>query len=192
MSSNEFLVEASRVGHRWGWFLFVGILLLVVGAIALVLTPAATLGTVIVFGWLLCFTGIIECIHAFQIHKWTGFFLYLLAGVLALVVGLLVATHPVAGALACTLLFTSYFVVIGIFQMIATISLKFPGWGWSVFNAVVTFVLGILLWLAWPSSSVWFIGLAVGIAMILRGWSFVIFAFAIRRFSTLFQKPAAA
>ena len=57
MSSNEFLVEASRVGHRWGWFLFVGILLLVVGAIALVLTPAATLGTVIVFGWLLCFTG---------------------------------------------------------------------------------------------------------------------------------------
>ena len=97
-----------------------------------------------------------------------------------------------AGALACTLLFTSYFVVIGIFQMIATISLKFPGWRWSVFNAVVTFVLGILLWLAWPSSSVWFIGLAVGIAMILRGWSFVIFAFAIRRFSTLFQKPAAA
>jgi uncharacterized membrane protein HdeD (DUF308 family) len=192
MSSNEFVPEASSVGHRWGWFLFVGILLLVVGAIALILTPAATLGTVMVLGWLLAFTGIIECIHAFQIHKWTGFFLYLLAGIVALVVGLLVATHPVAGALAWTLLFASYFIVIGIFQMIASISLKFPAWGWSVFNAVVTFVLGILLWVEWPSSSMWFIGLAVGITMILRGWSFVILAFAIRRFSNLFQKPVAA
>lgn len=189
MFTGEVVVEPISVSHRWGWFLFIGILMVVFGTVALILTPAATLGTVIVLGWLLAVSGIMECIHAFQIRKWTGFFLDLLGGTLGLVVGLLVVTHPVRGALAWTMLFAAYFTVVGCFRLATAIRLKFPKWRWVVFDALVTLVLGILLWAEWPSSGIWFIGLAVGISMVLRGWSYIFFAFASRRLRALMQEP---
>jgi uncharacterized membrane protein HdeD (DUF308 family) len=94
-------------------------------------------------------------------------------------VGLLVVTHPLLGALGWTLLFASFFTVIGLFRTIAAIRLKFPNWGWAVFDGVITLALGILLWAAWPTSSLWFLGLAVGVSLILRGWSYVMFALAV-------------
>jgi len=73
----------------------------------------------------------------------------------------------VAGALAWTLLFASFLTVIGGFRLIAAISLKFPHWGWAVFDGVVTLGLGILLWAEWPWSGLWFL-LEMGISQQLR------------------------
>ena len=115
----------------------------------------------------------------FSGRAWSGIFLHLIGGILGILVGLLVVTHPLAGALAWTLLFASFFTVMGIFRVIAAIRLKFPHWQWAVFDGVVTFALGLLLWAEWPWSGLWFIGLAVGISLVLRGWSYVMFAFAI-------------
>jgi uncharacterized membrane protein HdeD (DUF308 family) len=89
-------------------------------------------------------------------------------------------THPVAGALAWTLLFAAYFTVIGIFRTIAAIQLKYQSWGWAVFDGIVTLVLGLLLWAEWPASAIWFLGFALGITLILRGWAMVMFALAVR------------
>src|SRR5207253_534096 len=83
---------------------------------------------------------------------------------------LLLVTHPVAGALAWTLLFASFFTVIGLFRLIAATRLKFPDWGWAAFDGAVTLLLGILLWADWPWSGFWFLGLSIGIALLLRGW----------------------
>jgi len=166
--------------HKWGWFLALGIALIVLGIIALGVMPAATMATVIVLGWLMVFSGIVEAVHGFQVRGWGGMFLHLVAGILGVLIGLLIATHPVAGALAWTLLFASFFTVIGIFRMIAAIRLKFPNWGWAVFDGTITLLLGILLWADWPWSGFWFLGLSVGISLMLRGWSYVMLAFAIR------------
>ena len=106
-------------------------------------------------------------------------FLHLIGGVLGVLVGLLIVTHPVAGALAWTLLFASFFTVIGMFRLITAIRLKFPNWGWAVFDGVVTLLLGILRWVDWPWSGFWYLGLAVGVSLILRGWSYVMFAMAV-------------
>ncbi|HEV2730276.1 MAG TPA: hypothetical protein VGV15_09615, partial [Terriglobales bacterium] len=81
---------------------------------------------------------------------------------------------------AWTLLFASFFTVIGIFRMIAAIRLKFPNWGWAVFDGTVTLLLGILLWAEWPWSGFWFLGLSIGISLLLRGWSYVMLALAVR------------
>ena len=101
------------------------------------------------------------------------------AGILGILIGLLVVTHPVAGALAWTLLFASFFTVIGIFRMVAAFRLKFPNWGWAAFDGAVTLLLGILLWAEWPWSGFWFLGIAVGISLVLRGWAYVMLAFAV-------------
>jgi uncharacterized membrane protein HdeD (DUF308 family) len=179
MVTSPLLFELEEVRQRWGWLLFLGIVMVVLGTIALFIMPAATVGTVLVLGWLLVFSGVMETIQAFRERKSGGLFLHLIGGVLGVLVGLLVVTHPVAGALAWTLLFASFFTVIGIFRLVAAIRLKFPNWGWAVFDGIVTTALGLLLWLEWPWSGLWFMGLAVGISLILRGWSYVMFALAV-------------
>ena len=172
--------ELEHLHHRWGWLLVMGILMAILGTVALFLSPAATIGTVIVLGWLLIVSGVIEVVHSFRVLRWGGVFLHLAGGVLGVLIGLLVVTHPVAGALSLTLLFASFFTVIGLFRLIAAIRLKFPHWGWAVFDGVVTLLLGILLWAEWPWSGLWFIGFAVGVSLILRGWTYIAFALGVR------------
>jgi uncharacterized membrane protein HdeD (DUF308 family) len=178
MVTTPLFFDFDRLRHRWGWFLALGIIMVFLGTVALFIMPAATIGTVMVLGWLLVVSGIIEIVHAFRVRGWGGIFLHLIAGLLGILVGLLVVTHPVAGALAWTLLFASFFTVIGAFRLIAAIRLKFPNWGWAVFDGAITLALGVLLWVNWPWSGLWFLGLAVGISLILRGWSYVMLAIA--------------
>jgi len=180
MVTNRLLFEMDVLRPKWGWLLFIGILMATLGTIALLFVPAATIATALVVGWLLVFSGVVEMAHAFQVRRWGGFFLHLIGGLLGLLIGLLVVTHPVAGALAWTLLFASFLTVIGLFRLIAGFSLKFPRWGWAVFDGVISLGLGILVWADWPWSGFWFLGLSVGISLILRGWSYVMFAIAIR------------
>src|SRR4030088_3210379 len=130
--------ESEHLRPRWGWLLLLGILMVALGTVALFMMPAATIGTVLVLGWLLVISGILETIQAFRVRRWGGLFLHLLAGILGVLVGLLVVTHPVAGAMAWTLLFASFFTVMGLFRLIAAIRLKFPNWGWAVFDGIVT------------------------------------------------------
>jgi uncharacterized membrane protein HdeD (DUF308 family) len=179
MLATPFSSAFENLRHKWGWFLTLGIIMLLLGTVAFIITPAATIGTVLVLGWLIVISGVVEAIHAFRMRKWGGIFLHFVGGILGVLIGLLIVTHPVAGALAWTLLFASFFTVIGIFRTVAAIQLKFPNWGWAVFDGVVTLGLGILLWAEWPWSGFWFIGVAVGVSLILRGWAYVMFAFAL-------------
>lgn len=180
MPASLFVVDLGALRRKWGWFLALGISLVVLGLIALIVMPAATVATVMVLGWLMVFSGVVEAVHGFQVRGWGGMFLHLVAGILGILIGLLVATHPVAGALAWTLLFASFFTVIGLFRMIAAARLKFPNWGWAVFDGAITLLLGILLWADWPWSGLWFLGLSIGISLLLRGWSYVMLALAVR------------
>jgi uncharacterized membrane protein HdeD (DUF308 family) len=180
MATSASFLEVDNIRHKWGWLLVLGISMVILGTIALFITPAATLGTVLVLGWLLVVSGVVETIQSFRVRKWGGIFLHLIGGILGVLVGLLVVTHPIAGALAWTLLFASFFAVIGVFRLVAAIRLKFPNWGWAAFDGAVTLLLGLLLWIDWPGSGLWFLGFAVGVSLVLRGWSYIMFAIAVR------------
>jgi uncharacterized membrane protein HdeD (DUF308 family) len=183
MTTTMLALGLEDLHHKWGWFLALGIALIVLGMVALSIIPAATIATVMVLGWLMVLSGIVEAVHGFQVRGWGGMFLHLAGGILGVLIGLLIVTHPVAGALAWTLLFASFFTVVGLFRLIAAIRLKFPNWGWLAFDGTVTLLLGIFLWQEWPWSGFWFLGLSVGISLVLRGWSHVMLALAIRSFA---------
>jgi uncharacterized membrane protein HdeD (DUF308 family) len=180
MTTDVLVLELDDLRHKWGWLLAVGISMVFLGTIALFIAPAATIGTILVLGWLLVVSGVVEAIQSFRVRKWGGIFLHLIGGILGVLVGLLIVTHPVAGALAWTLLFASFFTVIGVFRLVAAMRLKFPNWGWAAFDGAVTLLLGLLLWIDWPGSGLWFLGFAVGVSLLLRGWSYVMFAIAVR------------
>jgi uncharacterized membrane protein HdeD (DUF308 family) len=43
--------------------------------------------------------------------------------------------------------------------------------GWVLVDAIITLLLGILIWAQWPSSSGWAIGTLVGVSLIFSGIS---------------------
>lgn len=176
------MIGLEQIRHRWGWFLVLGIILIALGMFALIYIPVATLVSALAVGWLLVASGVIEGVYAFHARGWGGVLLNVLGAVLGILAGFLVVTHPLAGALAWTLLLALYFTVMGFFRTIAAIHLKYRSWGWAVFDGMVTLVLGLLIWAEWPSSAMWFLGLALGVTLIVRGWTMVVFAFAVRAF----------
>jgi uncharacterized membrane protein HdeD (DUF308 family) len=109
----------------------------------------------------------------------SGFFLYLLSALFRGFTGDLLIRYPLAGAASLTLILASFFVVGGLFRAIGAGMMKFPRWGWSVFSGVVSLVLGIMLLAQMPVSSVWFIGFAIGVDLIVDGASLIGFATAI-------------
>jgi uncharacterized membrane protein HdeD (DUF308 family) len=169
------------VRRNWGWYLALGAVLIVLGVVALSCPLTMTLVSVVVFGWLLVFSGIAEGVMAFQMRDWGGVLLHLLGGVLEVVVGLLVLKAPLEAAVFLTLLFAVYLLVGGLFRLVFALTHRFPGSGLIAVSGAVSALLGLMVALEWPSSAVWFIGLCVGIDLVFQGASWVSFALAARR-----------
>ena len=191
MSSQTMTADAFAGGGESGknirgWVVFAGISALVLGALAIIYAGTSTIASVLVFGWLLMLAGIMQVVQAFQVRAWSGFFLYLLDGIIRATVGTLLVLYPGSGAEALTLVLCFYFIAGGLFRMIASIALKFPSWGWSVVSALTSITLGVVLAMQWPASSTWFIGFAVGLDLIFAGWALLMFASAIKKLSQVF------
>jgi uncharacterized membrane protein HdeD (DUF308 family) len=180
MTPPPILVGLQELKHKWGWFFAFGLLLIVVGMIALSAQVVTTLLTVFFFGCLLLGTGVVEAMSSFVARKWSGFFLHLLAGILDIVIGIYFISHPAAAAETLTLVIAAFFVVGGVYRTIAAIALQFPHWGWSALSGVVTMILGLMLWSAWPWSGFWFIGMCIAIELIFRGASWLTFSLRAR------------
>jgi uncharacterized membrane protein HdeD (DUF308 family) len=170
-------------GNLRGWVIFAGIASMVLGIAAIIYDGTSTLASVIVFGWLLMFAGFMQVGSAFQMRYWSGFFLYLLDGIIRATVGTLLVLYPGRGAQALTLVLSFYFIAGGLFKTFGSIVLQFPSWGWSVASGLVSVALGVMLAMQWPASSTWFIGFAVGLDLILYGWALLMFASAIKKLS---------
>src|SRR6476659_5244735 len=144
LTANEFSGGESTTNFR-GWVIFAGIASLVLGVAEVIYDTTATTVSVVLLGWLLMFAGITQIVHAFQVRNWSGFFLYLLDGIIRATVGALLVLYPGAGALSLTLVLSVYFIVGGLFKAVGSTLLRFPSWGWSVGSGVVAVALGIML-----------------------------------------------
>jgi uncharacterized membrane protein HdeD (DUF308 family) len=174
---------ASSIGQarkEWGWYLVLGILLILLGIYAIVYGEAATLAAIIVLGIVLLVAGIVQIVGAFMARGAGHVILALLVGVLDIIVGLMLLQHPGIGALTITLLLAALFVFGGIFRFVSALWLQFPQYGWVALSGALTFILGILLWLQWPVSAAWFIGFIVGLNFIFVGITWAMLALRLK------------
>jgi uncharacterized membrane protein HdeD (DUF308 family) len=170
------------LSRNWGWLLALGILMIILGAIAIAAPAVATIAVQFMLGWLLVISGIGEGIHAFMAQGWRGFLLELLSAVLYLAVGILLLVNPLQGALALTIVVAVFLVVEGIVKIITALRVRdHDGWGWLLASGIVSVILGVLIWAEWPASGLWVIGLLVGIQLLFTGWALVMLALAARR-----------
>ena len=170
----------AEIVNNWGWFLAFGICLALLGVLAIVRSVAATVVSMLFFGWLLVIAAGIEVVQAIMVGKWAGLYHHWLAAVLFGVVGALMIWRPVASAEVLTLLMGAFFLVAGLFQLITPFVVSLPDWGWHALNGVITLLLGILILAQWPVSGLWVIGLFVGIELIFYGGAWIVLALNLR------------
>lgn len=175
------LVGVEELQKRRGWYLALGVLLVVLGTIALGSSVVMTQAAMVVAGWLLIFGGVMEVTHACASRGWGGFFLDLLTGLLYVAVGFMVVANPGATAVALTLVIAMFLVFGGLFRVVTALVVPFQNRGWLLLHGAVDLLLGIAIWRQWPLSGLWVIGLFVGIDMLLNGWTLIMLSLAIKR-----------
>ena len=170
----------AELRQNWGWILAFGILSIIWGLFAIAYSMLFTVVSVLVLAWLLIIGGVIEGVHAIRHRERGHLALYLLEALIAIVAGALLLRSPADGALVITLLLASYFVIAGIFRIVASLMLRLPGWGWMLANGVMTLLLGIFVWGGWPVTAFWVLGVFIGVSLLFTGWVRVMLALALR------------
>jgi uncharacterized membrane protein HdeD (DUF308 family)/serine/threonine protein kinase len=173
--------EDQALRRNWGWFLALGIALVVLGLLAISSPGLTTVATVEIFGFILLAGAALEVASITWARSWSGVLLHLLGGLLSLFVGVLLIEQPGLGAAGYTLLMALFFVAGGLFRVILAVGQRFSGWGWSLLGGVVSLVLGVLIWRELPVSALWVLGTFVGIDLIVNGWSWVMVGLGLRQ-----------
>jgi uncharacterized membrane protein HdeD (DUF308 family) len=171
--------EANSIRKNWGWFLALGIVLIIAGTLAVGFAVSATLASVVTLGILLLIAAGAQTAAAIWARGWSGFFLYLLLGVLYAVAGLLTLQYPLLAAEGLTLMLAAAFLVGGVYRIVVALVERFPAWGWVLCNGIIAVLLGIAIWQQWPESGLWVLGLFVGIDLIVNGVTWSVLAFGV-------------
>lgn len=170
------------VADNWGWFLALGILLVVAGVAAIAFPLVSTIAAKIALGWIFLAAGLVIIIHAFSIQRWGGFLMELLLGVLYLIAGGWLAFFPFTGIITLTIVLAALFLVEGVLEVIMAVRARaHEGWVWLLLSGLIAVAVGVLIAAELPSSAAWAIGLLVGVNLLSTGISFIVLALAGRR-----------
>ncbi|HXE01365.1 MAG TPA: HdeD family acid-resistance protein [Hyphomicrobium sp.] len=178
---------ASSLHDHWKSYLFEGIVLLLLGAAAIIVPQIATLTVALLIGWLLLFSGVIGLITTFQMRPAPGFWWSLVSALIAIAAGVVLLASPAGGAITLTFVLIAFFIIEGIASIMFALDHRqeLPGsWGAMLFSGIVDLVLGGMIFLGLPSSAAWAIGLLVGINMLFGGAALIAMALHARKLNT--------
>lgn len=177
------IVKDSQDLHsRWGWFVVLGLVLIVLGFFALSYVVLATLTSVIVIGILMLFGGLAQFIHAWTLRSLTGFLLWTAVGVLYIAAGVMAIQNPVVGAEILTLLLGASLIGVGVLRLgIWLMNRTQEGWVWLAFSGVVSLATGLFIALQWPGVGLFLLGLVLGVDLLFQGWSMLWLGLALKR-----------
>jgi uncharacterized membrane protein HdeD (DUF308 family) len=182
----------NAVRRHWVLFLVQGIIMIVLGFLAVARPMIATLAVEIFAGWLFLVGGVVGLAGIFTAWKTPGFVWGLIQAVMAILIGILLLWRPLAGVLTLTLLLAAFFAAQGITQIIAALIQRaaLPGsWGWVLVSGVIDLILAAIIISGWPGTATWVLGLMVGINLLMSGVALVTTAIACR---SVKETPASA
>ena len=175
--AQQALVRSLR--EHWKMFLIEGIVLVVLGALAIVLPQVATLAVAILIGWLFLISGVMGLIATFWMRQAPGFWWSLLSAMLGIAAGLVLLAWPVSGAISLTFVVIVFFIVEGIATIMFALDhrAQLSGrWAWMLASGIVDLVLSAMIFAGLPATAAWAIGLLVGINMLFGGASLIAMA----------------
>jgi uncharacterized membrane protein HdeD (DUF308 family) len=183
MTTDSLTRFQGAVRRHWFMFLLEGIVLLVLGAAAIVVPPLATLAVTIFLGWLLLIGGIVGLISTFWMRQAPGFTWSLISAVLGIVAGGVLVAWPLGGVLSLTYVMILFFWIEGVASIFFALDHRrqLTGrWQIMLFSGIVDLILGIIIVVGLPGSALWAIGLLLGINLVFGGAALISMALAAR------------
>lgn len=180
---------AGGIHKASGWSIALGVIMILLGIVAMFAPWEFGLLIVLVVGWSAIFNGGVQVFYAFGTHKSGGrIALEILLGLIYIIAGIYLLIHPRPGLIALTLFLASILLVYGVIAVVLAFHMRpHPGWGWLLFDGLITILLGGMIWLHWPLNAEWVVGTLFGISIFVSGISRLMFSMAVRR---LTDKPA--
>lgn len=178
---------ASSLHAHWKLYLFEGIVLIILGAAAIIIPQIATLTVELFIGWLLLFSGIAGLFTTFSVRPMPGFWWSLISALIAIAAGLVLLFWPISGMVSLTLVLIAFFIIEGISSIMFATEHRneLPGSWWvMLLSGIVDLVLAGLIFFALPSSAAWAIGLLVGINLVFGGCALCAMALQARNITT--------
>lgn len=171
-----------EVRKNRGWLMFMGIVMIILGAVGLSMEISLTVVSVLYFGFLVVFGGVVMLIDAFRAGAWRSKLWHVLIALVYIAAGGVMITNPAASAVWITLFLASFFVAVGVLRVVIGFQSRgrVESWGWIVFAGVISMLLGLVIFAKWPVSGLWVIGMFVAIELILQGISMISIARAVR------------
>jgi len=165
-----------------GWYIVAAVLFIVLGLFAIIEPAVAGLGVTLLVGWLLLFGAVAHLIGAFKGGGAKHVVFQVLIGIAYLIGGLYCLAHPLLAIGTLTLLLAAVIFAGGVLEVILYFRLKGEKTsGWVLFNGVIAILLGGMIWFHWPSSSIWAIGILVGVNLLMTGMTRLMFGLAARK-----------
>ncbi len=159
-----------------------GVVLVVLGVLAVGSPLLAAVAVESAIAWLIVFAGGVHIVLAFRSHGAGSMIWRLLVGLAYVAFGGYLLFRPLLGVASLTLLLAALFVIEGVLDLILYSKMRaLRGSSWVLIDGVITLLLGLMIYMQWPSSALWAIGLLVGISMMISGLSRVAMSLAIRR-----------
>jgi uncharacterized membrane protein HdeD (DUF308 family) len=174
--------DTAPLRAKWGWIVALGVVYLLAGLIALGSVVTATVASVLVVGVMMIIAGVAEVFSAFQIKSWGKFLLWVLLGVLYIIAGFVTFENPLLAAAVLTLVLGAALVASGIMRIFLAFSMKRETpWVLVMLSGVITLLLGLLILAHWPVSSLYILGLFLGIDLIMAGVGWIGLGFGLHR-----------
>jgi uncharacterized membrane protein HdeD (DUF308 family) len=174
---------ANAIHEHWVLFLVEGIVLVLLGAAAIIVPVIATLAFTLLIGWLFLLSGVVGLITTFWMRNVPGFWWSLISGVIGIAAGIVLILWPISGTVSLTLVLIAFFIVEGIvtlmyaFEHRAQLSGR---WGWMLASGIVDLILAGIIFAGLPESATWALGLLVGINLLFGGTAMIGMALAAR------------
>ncbi len=166
---------------KWGWIVALGVVYMLAGLWALQSVLLATVASVYVVGLMMGVAGIAEIINGFQMKTWGRFLLWIALGLLYVVAGVLTFENPLLAASLLTLMLGFALIVSGIMRIVLALGMgQGTPWLWVVLSGVITLVLGGVIIAHWPFSSLYVLGIFLGVDLVFAGASYVSIGMALR------------
>jgi uncharacterized membrane protein HdeD (DUF308 family) len=159
-----------------------GVLLVVFGFIAIGAPFLAAVAVSAIVAWLIVLAGIVHVAVAFHSHGAGSVLWKLLVGLAYLVFGGYMLVHPVLSVAALTLVLAALFVIEGVLNIVLYFKMRpLHGSIWVLVDGLITLLLGTMIYLQWPFSAIWAIGILVGVSLMISGFTRIALSSAVRR-----------
>src|ERR1700732_4381922 len=181
LTNSQVSSDLAPLRAKWGWIVALGVVYLLAGLVALGSVVMATVASVLLVGVMMIIAGVAEVFSAFQIKSWGKFLLWALLGVLYIVAGFVTFENPLLAAALLTLILGASLVVSGIMRTILAFSMqRETPWIWVLLSGGIPLLVGLLILAHWPVSSLYILGVFLGIDLLLAGAAWIGLGFGLR------------